>query len=56
MLVPVGWVWRASGSECRFVSFQVNTGVGQTVEDCPGLVLPILLYRQFAVGLDERAQ
>ena len=54
--VPVGRVRRATGCERGLVSFQVIPGVGQTIKDCPGLVLPILLYRQFAVGLDERAQ
>jgi len=56
VFVPVGWVRRTSGGQRRLVRFQVIPGVGHTIEDGPGLILPILLYRQFAVGLDERAQ
>src|SRR5580692_2113029 len=56
MLVPMRWMRRASGGKCRLVNLKVLTGMSHTVQDRPGFVLTILLYRQLAVGLDEGSE
>lgn len=45
VLVLVRGVWLASRSQCCFVHFQMAVRMGDAVEDKPGLVLSILLYR-----------
>ena len=56
VLVAVGRMRLASRSKCGLVNFKVLPGVGHAVEDRPGFVLPILLYRQVAIRLDEGAE
>ena len=56
MLVPMGWMRRASWSKCRLVHLKVIAGMSHTVQDRPGFVLTILLYRQLAIGLDEGSE
>jgi len=52
--MAVRWMRLASRSENGLVDFKVLPGVHDSVKDRPGFVLPVLLYRQFAVRLGER--
>ena len=55
VLVAVGWMRLASRSKNGLVNFKVLARVENAVKNRPGFVLPVLLYRQFAIRLDERA-
>ena len=56
MLVPMGWMGRTSRGKCRLVNLKVVAGVSHTLQDGPGFILPILLYRQLTQGLDEGSE
>ena len=43
VLVPVGRMRLASRSQCGLVHFEMLACVQGSIEDCPGLVLPIFL-------------
>ena len=56
VLVPVGRMRLASWSKDRLVDLEVLPGVEHAVQNRPGFVLTILLYRQFAIRFDERSR